>query len=200
MMRVNEIFYSLQGEGFNTGMPAVFIRFSGCNLQCPFCDTNHADGKEMTEGDIIEEVSKYNANLVVVTGGEPALQLTESLVEMLHLLGKTVAVETNGTIELPENVDWITLSPKDMFLGEKAKPVLKYADELKIVFDENICKDDVHIVSTYANINVQHRFLQPCDTGDPEKNKEIIQKTIEYCKEHPEWRLSLQTHKMLNIR
>lgn len=200
MMRVNEIFYSLQGEGFNTGMPAVFIRFSGCNLQCPFCDTNHADGKEMTEGDIIEEVSRYKANLVVVTGGEPALQLTESLVEMLHLLGKTVAVETNGTIELPENVDWITLSPKDMFLGEKAKPVLKYADELKIVFDENIFKDDVHIVSTYANINVKHRFLQPCDTGDPEKNKEIIQKTIEYCKEHPEWRLSLQTHKILNIR
>lgn len=199
MMRVNEIFYSLQGEGFNTGMPAVFIRFSGCNLQCPFCDTNHTDGKEMTEGDIIEEVSRYKANLVVVTGGEPALQLTESLVEMLHLLGKTVAVETNGTVELPENVDWITLSPKDMFFGEKAKPVLKYADELKLVFDGD-CKDARPCVSTYANINVKHRFLQPCDTGDPEKNNEIIQKTIEYCKEHPEWRLSLQTHKILNIR
>lgn len=194
MMRVNEIFYSLQGEGFNTGMPAVFIRFSGCNLQCPFCDTQHQDGKEMTEGDIIEEVSRYKANLVVVTGGEPALQLTESLVEMLHLLGKTVAVETNGTIELPENVDWITLSPKDMFLGEKAKPVLNYADELKLVFDgENGPK-------FYGNINVKHRFLQPCDTGDAEKNKEIIKKTIEFCKENPEWRLSLQTHKILNIR
>ena len=199
-MRVNEIFYSLQGEGLNTGTPAVFVRLSGCNLQCPFCDTDHADGKEMTEGDIIEEVSRYKAPLVVVTGGEPALQLTESMVEMLHLLGKTVAVETNGTIELPENVDWITLSPKDMFLGEKAKPILREADELKLVFTENMCKDDVHIVSTYAHINVKHRFLQPCDTGDPEKNKEIIQKTIEYCKEHPEWRLSLQTHKILNIR
>ncbi|MBP5643685.1 MAG: radical SAM protein [Bacteroidales bacterium] len=200
MMKVNEIFYSLQGEGFNTGTPAVFIRFSGCNLQCPFCDTNHADGKEMTEGDIIEEVSRYKANLVVVTGGEPALQLTESLVEMLHLLGKTVAVETNGTIELPENVDWITLSPKDAFLGEKAIPILKEADELKLIFDEDMCKDARPCVSTYANINVKHRFLQPCDTGDAEKNKEIIQKTIEYCKEHPEWRLSLQTHKILNIR
>ena len=199
-MKVNEIFYSLQGEGFNTGTPAVFIRFSGCNLQCPFCDTNHADGKEMTEGDIIEEVSRYKANLVVVTGGEPALQLTESLVEMLHLLGKTVAVETNGTIELPENVDWITLSPKDAFLGEKAIPILKEADELKLIFDEDMCKDARPCVSTYANINVKHRFLQPCDTGDAEKNKEIIQKTIEYCKEHPEWRLSLQTHKILNIR
>ena len=194
MMRVNEIFYSLQGEGFNTGTPAVFIRFSGCNLQCPFCDTDHADGKEMTEGDIIEEVSRYKANLVIVTGGEPALQLTESLVEMLHFLGKTVAVETNGTIELPKNVDWITLSPKDAFLGEKAMPVLREADELKIVYDgENEPK-------LYENIKINHRFLQPCDTGDTEKNKEIIKKTIEFCKEHPEWRLSLQTHKILNIR
>ncbi len=194
MMRVNEIFYSLQGEGFNTGTPAVFIRFSGCNLQCPFCDTQHQDGKEMTEGEIIEEVSRYKANLVVVTGGEPALQLTESLVEILHFLGKTVAVETNGTVELPKNVDWITLSPKDAFLGEKATPVLREADELKVVFDgENELK-------FYGNINVKHRFLQPCDTGDAEKNKEIIKKTIEFCKENPEWRLSLQTHKILNIR
>ena len=193
-MKVNEIFYSLQGEGFNTGTPAVFIRFSGCNLECPFCDTRHQEGKEMTEGDIIEEVSRHKASLVVVTGGEPALQLTESLVEMLHLLGKTVAVETNGTIELPKNVDWITLSPKDMFLGEKAAPVLKEADELKVVFDgENEPK-------FYENIKINHRFLQPCDTGDAEKNKEITKKTIEFCKEHPQWRLSLQTHKILNIR
>ena len=199
-MKVNEIFYSLQGEGFNTGTPAVFIRFSGCNLQCPFCDTQHQEGKEMTEGDIIEEVSRYKANLVVVTGGEPALQLTESLVEMLHFLGKTVAVETNGTVELPKNVDWITLSPKDMFLGEKAAPVLKNADELKLVFSDDMCRDARECVSRYANINVTHRFLQPCDTGDPEKNAEITKKTIEFCKEHPEWRLSLQTHKILNIR
>ncbi|MBO7074214.1 MAG: radical SAM protein [Bacteroidales bacterium] len=200
MMKVNEIFYSLQGEGFNTGTPAIFVRLSGCNLDCPFCDTDHISGKEMTEGEIIEEVSRYKAQLVVITGGEPALQLTESLVEMLHLLGKTVAVETNGTVELPKNVDWITLSPKDAFLGEKATPVLTDADELKMVFSEDMCKDARPCVSMYANINVKHRFLQPCDTGDASKNKEIIQKTIEYCKEHPEWRLSLQTHKILNIR
>lgn len=199
-MKVNEIFYSLQGEGCNTGTPAIFVRLSGCNLDCPFCDTDHISGKEMTEGEIIEEVSRYKASLVVITGGEPALQLTESLVEMLHLLGKTVAVETNGTVELPKNVDWITLSPKDAFLGEKATPVLKYADELKLVFDEDMCKDARPCVSTYANINVKHRFLQPCDTGYASKNAEIIQKTIDYCKEHPEWRLSLQTHKILNIR
>lgn len=199
-MKVNEIFYSLQGEGFNTGTPAIFVRLSGCNLNCPFCDTDHIYGKEMTEGEIIEEVSRYKASMVVITGGEPALQLTESLVEMLHLLGKTVAVETNGTVELPKNVDWITLSPKDVFLGEKAKPVLKYADELKLVFDGEKGRDGSQSVSSYANITVSYRFLQPCDTGDASKNKEIIQKTIEYCKEHPEWRLSLQTHKILNIR
>ena len=204
-MKVNEIFYSLQGEGFNTGTPAIFVRLSGCNLDCPFCDTDHISGKEMTEGEIIEEVSRYKASLVVITGGEPALQLTESLVEMLHLLGKTVAVETNGTVELPKNVDWITLSPKDAFLGDKAKPILKYADELKLIFDEDNFSEDQHrdvrkCVSKYENINITHRFLQPCDTGDPQKNAEIIQKTIEYCKEHPEWRLSLQTHKILNIR
>ena len=199
-MKVNEIFYSLQGEGFNTGTPAIFVRLSGCNLDCPFCDTDHSDGKEMTEGEIIEEVSRYKASLVVITGGEPALQLTESLVEMLHLLGKTVAVETNGTVELPKNVDWITLSPKDAFLGDKAKPILKYADELKLVFDEDMCRDGSQSVSKYDEIRINHRFLQPCDTGDPQKNAEIIQKTIEYCKEHPEWRLSLQTHKILNIR
>lgn len=199
-MKVNEIFYSLQGEGFNTGTPAIFVRLSGCNLDCPFCDTDHVSGKEMTEGEIIEEVSRYKAQLVVVTGGEPALQLTESLVEMLHLLGKTVAVETNGTVELPRNVDWITLSPKDAFLGDMAKPIIKYADELKLIFTEDMCKDARPCVSTYENIKINHRFLQPCDTGDASRNAEIIQKTIEYCKEHPEWRLSLQTHKILNIR
>ena len=200
MMRVNEIFYSLQGEGYNTGTPAVFVRLSGCNLQCPFCDTDFSAFTEMSEGEIVEEVARYDAPLVVITGGEPALQLTESLVEMLHWLGRTVAVETNGTLELPKKVDWITLSPKDAFLGEKATPILREADELKIVFDENMCKDDVHIVSKYANIKVKHRFLQPCDTGDAVRNAEITKKTIDYCKEHPQWRLSLQIHKFLNIR
>lgn len=199
-MRVNEIFYSLQGEGYNTGTPAVFVRLSGCNLQCPFCDTDFSAFTEMSEGEIVEEVARYDAPLVVITGGEPALQLTESLVEMLHWLGRTVAVETNGTLELPKNVDWITLSPKDAFLGEKATPILREADELKIVFDENMCRNDVHIVSKYANIKVKHLFLQPCDTGDAARNAEIIKKTIDYCKEHPQWRLSLQIHKFLNIR
>ena len=134
-MKVNEIFYSLQGEGYHTGTPAVFIRLSGCNLQCPFCDTQHENGTNMAEDEIVAEVAKHPATLVVITGGEPAMQLTASLVESLHLIGRKVAVETNGTLPLPQEVDWITLSPKDAYLGPQAAPVLTRADELKVVYD-----------------------------------------------------------------
>lgn len=193
-MKINEIFYSLQGEGYHSGMPAAFIRFSGCNLHCPFCDTQHENGVEMAEEEIVAEVKRYPAQLVVVTGGEPALQLTESLVDALHGIGKTVAVETNGTLALPNNVDWITISPKDTWLGDEAVPVLGKADELKVVFDGE------QAPLAYSNIAVAHRFLQPCDTGDAVRNAAIVQATVEYIKENPEWRLSLQIHKTLNIR
>ena len=193
-MLVNEIFYSLQGEGYHSGTPAVFVRFSGCNLRCPFCDTDHENGVEMTEEEVVGAVKHYPARLVVITGGEPALQLTESLVDALHVIDKTVAVETNGTLALPDNVDWITLSPKDTWLKEEAALVLERANELKVVFD------GVHEPQAYSNIAVSHRFLQPCDTGDAERNAEIVQATIEYIKKNPAWRLSMQIHKILNIR
>ncbi|MBQ6237961.1 MAG: radical SAM protein [Bacteroidales bacterium] len=193
-MKVNEIFYSLQGEGYHSGTPAVFVRFSGCNLQCPFCDTQHSSGTEMTEDDIAAAVGGYPARMVVVTGGEPALQLTSSLVDKLHLLGKYVAVETNGTRRLPENVDWITLSPKDMWLGENARPVLARADELKLLFEEGLPVED------YENILVAHRFLQPVDTDDQRQNDANKNAAIAYIKQHPQWRLSLQIHKLLGIR
>lgn len=193
-MKVNEIFYSLQGEGYHSGTPAVFVRFSGCNLQCPFCDTQHSSGTEMTEDDIAAAVGGYPARMVVVTGGEPALQLTSSLVDKLHLLGKYVAVETNGTRRLPENVDWITLSPKDMWLGENARPVLARADELKLLFEEGLPVGD------YEDIQVAHRFLQPVDTDDQRQNDANKNAAIAYIKQHPQWRLSLQIHKLLGIR
>ena len=107
-MRINEIFYSLQGEGRFTGSPAVFVRFSGCNRRCPFCDTDHLDGDEMSAQEIVDAVSKYPCDIVVITGGEPALQLTSELVDMLHGIGRRVHVETNGSLPLPVNVDWIT--------------------------------------------------------------------------------------------
>ena len=195
MIRVNEIFHSLQGEGYNSGTAAVFLRLAGCNLRCPFCDTDHQHGVEMSEELAAEATARWATPLVVVTGGEPALQMTGTLVEALHSRGKRVAVETNGTLPLPMGVDWVTLSPKDIFLGEAARPVLTSADELKVVFD------GVHIPHSYSNIDIRHaRYLQPCDTGDARRNRDIAAATVEYIKAHPEWRLSLQLHKVLNIR
>ena len=193
-MRVNEIFYSLQGEGFYVGVPSVFIRLSGCNLQCSFCDTTHQSFTDMSEREIADVVAQYPAQHVVITGGEPALQLTALLIELLHKLDKEVAVETNGTHILPENVDWITLSPKDAFIASPAaKVVLKRCNEMKVVFTGNE-------LPNYDNIACDHYFLQPCDVDDAEQNKKIIEATIAYCLQHPKWRLSLQTHKLLGIR
>ena len=193
-MIVNEIFYSLQGEGFFTGTPSLFIRFSGCNLQCNFCDTSHQNGTKMTEEEIAAEAARCPATHVVITGGEPSLQLTETLVEHLHALGKYVAVETNGTHPLPTNVDWVTLSPKFPFVqSEKAHVVLKRCNELKMVFTGASLPD-------FSAIQADHLFLQPCDTPDPERNKQILKGTIAYCLSHPQWRLSLQTHKLIGVR
>jgi len=192
-MKVNEIFYSLQGEGYHSGKPAVFIRLSGCNLRCPFCDTQHESGTEMSENAIVDMATAYPTRHVVVTGGEPALQLTATLVDALHAAGRYVAVETNGTRGLPSNVDWVTLSPKDQWLGPAATPVLDSADELKVVYDGD------HTPDSYSHIAVRHRFLQPCDTGDATRNARITAATVDYIKQHPEWRLSLQIHKLINI-
>lgn len=194
-MRVNEIFYSLQGEGYWTGTPAVFIRFSGCNLKCPFCDTNHQPYVEMTEDEIMDEVKKYPADLVVITGGEPALQLNNKMIELLHNAEKMVAVETNGTKELPKWVDWITVSPKEPYVGKAGKVILTSADEVKIVLDDKIQHED----PTYG-VRADWYFVQPCDTGDKERNKAIMQQCVEFIKKNPKWRLSLQTQKILNVR
>ena len=113
-MKINEIFYSLQGEGFWAGTPAVFVRFSGCNLRCSFCDTQHETGTTLSEAEIVAKVAQWPARHVVITGGEPSLFLTASLVEQLHSIGKFVAVETNGTHPLPEQVDWVTLRRKTL--------------------------------------------------------------------------------------
>lgn len=199
-MRVNEIFYSLQGEGYHAGRPAVFVRFSGCNLQCPFCDTQHEAGTEMGEQEIVAAAKLLTPHsslfppLLVITGGEPALQLTATLVALLHQAGFRVAVETNGTLPLPPNVDWVTLSPKSLWLGPDAAPVLQEADELKVLFDGQ------HAPSAYDHIEAAHRFLQPMDTGDADHNAAIIRQAVDYCLEHPQWRLSLQIHKILDIK
>ena len=197
-MRVNEIFYSLQGEGYYSGTPSVFVRLSGCNLRCPFCDTRHEAGVEMSEEEIVERVGEWQGcRHVVITGGEPSLQLTESLVDALHAAGRYVAVETNGTRPLPPNVDWVTLSPKNAFV-DGADVVLTRANEIKVVYDG--LHDPQKQLSTFHFPLSTFLFLQPCDTGDPSRNAQIIAATVDYIKQHPEWRLSLQIHKILNIQ
>lgn len=194
LFRVNELFYSLQGEGFFTGTPAIFVRFSGCNLHCPFCDTQHQQGRMMSQSEICEAVAAYPARHVVITGGEPSLQLTGDLVDALHEVGKFVAIETNGTHQLPPQLDWVTLSPKDSFVSGGADVVLTRCDELKLVFAED------GLSNTYDNLVATHRFVQPCDTGDASRNAHVLHNCIEWCLAHPQWRLSLQTHKLIGVR
>ena len=180
MRKINEIFYSLQGEGYHTGMPAVFVRFSGCNLKCSFSDTRHEEGTWMSDEDIVREVIKYPARVVILTGGEPGLWIDERLVDALHQEGKYVCIETNGTCLLPENIDWVTCSPKE---GVELK--LDRMDEVKVVY---VGQD----VSPYLDLPAGHYFLQPCSCSNTGE-------VIAYILQHPEWRLSLQTHKLLQI-
>lgn len=194
-MRVNEIFYSIQGEGAHSGCAAIFIRFSGCNLHCDFCDTEHQPYRDLTEEEIVRQIAKFPAKLVVITGGEPTLQLTASLVDKLHDAGKTVAIETNGTRPVPRNIDWITVSPKTAYLGDAAKPVIKVAQEVKIVLDDIHTYDD----PTFG-ITAAHYFVQPCDTGNEQRNREIIDRCIKFVKDNPLWKISLQTQKILRVR
>lgn len=192
--RINEIFYSLQGEGYFTGTPSVFIRFSGCNLKCPFCDTDHSGFTEMSLQEIVAEAGKYPARHIVLTGGEPSLAIDEKLVaELKSQDSRRVAIETNGTRPLPSNIDWVTLSPKFECSVESAKLAISRCDELKVVYQGQD-------LSIYDNIAATHRFLQPCDTGNERINTAITRKAVDECLRTPQWRLSLQTHKLLNIR
>lgn len=192
MKKINEIFYSVQGEGLHAGRPAHFIRFSGCNLHCPFCDTKHEEGVMMTDEEILEKIN-FGSNMVVLTGGEPTLFIDEQFIRKLNNLGKYVCIETNGTHELPKGKFFVTLSPKFEFVS-KAELKVKRASELKVVWngENNMYK--------YSDIVAKHRFIQPCDTQDKEKNAQIMQDVVEYVKEHPEWRVSVQTQKILNVR
>lgn len=190
-MRINEIFCSLQGEGHFTGTPAVFIRLAGCNLKCDFCDTEHEPFVDMTEAEVVAAAAQFAPRHAVITGGEPSLQLTASLVGGLHKAGFFVQMETNGTLPIAEEcgVDWITCSPKHREVR------LKRIDELKVVY-ESVGQD----MAQYEAMEAKTYSLQPCDWGDEERNKAILRAAIDYCLAHPTWHLSLQTHKIINIR
>ena len=181
MRKINEIFYSLQGEGYHTGVPAVFVRFSGCNLKCSFCDTQHESGKEMSDEEIIAELTQYPTHTVILTGGEPGLWIDGELIEKLHAAGKYICIETNGTRVLPDGIDWITCSPK-----EGAAVRLSRIDELKVVYTGQD-------LSEYAAMEAKYHFLQPCSCTNTDE-------VVDYILAHPQWRLSLQTHKLISIQ
>lgn len=186
MRRINDIFYSLQGEGHNAGRAAVFIRFSGCNLKCSFCDTDFAGFREMSDDQILDEIARYPSRFVVLTGGEPSLQVDEQFVDRLHRQGWEVAMESNGTCLPPPNIDWLTVSPK-------VSPVVRRCNELKCIYDESGRVDDFGIQADYY-------YLQPCDVQDAARNRSIVSGCIEYIKKNPRWQLSLQTHKLAGFK
>jgi 7-carboxy-7-deazaguanine synthase (Cx14CxxC type) len=210
---VKEIFYSLQGEGANSGRPAVFCRFAGCNLwsgreedraeaTCQFCDTDFVGtdglggGEFNSAGELLAAIRRHDhsapsdvshRHLVVFTGGEPLLQLDAPLIALLHDANYEVAIETNGTLPPPAGVDWICVSPK---AGAELK--LLCGHELKLVFPQEGLDPQ-----TLGHLDFQHFFLQPMDGPRLAEN---TQAAIEYCLRQPRWRLSLQTHKILGLR
>lgn len=192
--RVNELFYSLQGEGRWAGRAALFLRFSGCNIKCPFCDTDFVAYHELTASDIVKRLKRLSeqCRFVVVTGGEPTLQIDDALVDALHAEGYFISMETNGTRQHPAGIDWVTLSPKNKYVAD-ADVVLDRADEVKLVYDGEHAVEKVPVAATYW-------YLQPCDVGDDLRNREILEECIDYIQCHPEWQLSLQQHKIINVR
>ena len=180
--KINEIFYSLQGEGMHTGTPAVFVRFSGCNLHCPFCDTRHEEGIWMSNEEIVEAVKRHPCRFVILTGGEPSLQIDEDLLHRLHDAGRYICIETNGTHPLPAGIDWVTCSPK----GD-APVMLEKIDEVKVVYKGQ------DVETYHKQLKADHYSLQPCSGLNTAE-------TVVYVLAHPWWRLSLQTHKLIDIR
>ncbi len=199
MRKINEIFYSLQGEGHHTGYPSVFIRFSGCNLQCPFCDTHHNDGVLMNDTDIIHAVNLYKADWVILTGGEPSLWIDEAFIKLLHqATGKKIAIETNGTNPLPAGIDWVTVSPKVGIEEMIGNPEIKVesADEIKVV---DVGQD----LNPYFELpcigEKTLMYLQPCYVADKKLRESNMMRTVRRVLQDPRWTLSLQTHRYLGI-
>jgi 7-carboxy-7-deazaguanine synthase (Cx14CxxC type) len=207
---VKEIFYTLQGEGTHTGRPAVFCRFSGCNLWtgreqdresaiCNFCDTDFVGvgpdgGKFRSPEELADAIAAHWPSLnghgkrfVVCTGGEPLLQLDEPAIGAIHERGFEIAVETNGTVEPPSGIDWICVSPK-----AGSTTILRRGSELKLVYPQPAAQPEKFEADDFRQF-----YLQPMDGPDLERNTQLA---LEYCLAHPQWKLSLQSHKLVGIR
>jgi 7-carboxy-7-deazaguanine synthase (Cx14CxxC type) len=206
---VKEIFYTLQGEGANAGRPAIFCRFSGCNLWtgreedrlkaiCQFCDTDFigtdgiGGGKFSTANDLVDTVLKHwpvgsnEPPFIVCTGGEPLLQLDQKLVDALHAQNFIIAVESNGTVKPPSGIDWLCISPK---IGSDM--IVTTGQELKLVYPQVGGEPE-----QFEALDFEHFYLQPMDSPKLAENTKVA---VDYCKAHPKWHLSVQTHKAIDI-
>lgn len=190
-----EIFHSVQGEGFHCGVPHVFIRFGNCNLRCEWCDTDFLTYNEMKLDDIIDQIEVYDCDRIIFTGGEPCLQDLMTIGKRLKELGKHLSIETNGTMRVPEIIDWICVSPKDQIYPNVAIKQTS-GDELKVVY----CGQSLSMYDGIKN-NFTHRFIQPCylDNLTVEENGKLFAGVETLVKENPGWRLSLQTHKWMGV-
>lgn len=191
-LNVNEIFYSLQGEGGRTGQASIFIRLAKCNLTCSFCDTDFERGVKMTTDELLRKIEPYGCKWIIWTGGEPTLQLNDVVVALFKEKGYLQAIETNGTRRVPMGIDYITCSPKQQF--EKVRELIPEVDELRFPIQKGDPLPDITVLP-----KAKHLFLSPIFD-----NHNIIQENIDYCvslvKENPQWALSLQIHKLIGIR
>ncbi len=209
--RVKEAFYSLQGEGFHTGRPAVFCRFSNCNLwtgkeedrsdaTCNFCDTDFLgiNGQNGGKFNSAEELAKHLLKLwpnkrvkpfFVLTGGEPLLQVDQNIVDTFHNYNIEIALETNGTKRPPKNIDWICVSPKP-----NAPLILDYGNEIKLVYPQT----ETH-PEAVKDLDFDFFYLQAMFDLNPNVSDKNLKLTVDYCLKNPQWNLSLQTHKILDI-
>lgn len=191
-LNVNEIFYSLQGEGGRAGQASIFIRLAKCNLACSFCDTDFERGVKMSLEEVFKEIEKYNCKWIIWTGGEPALQLNDKIVAFFKERGYLQAIETNGTKRIPSGIDYITCSPKQNF--EIVKELIPEVDELRFPIQKGDPLPDISILP-----KTNRYLLSPIFDND-----KVIQENVDYCisliKDNPVWALSLQTHKLIGIR
>lgn len=197
-MIINEIFYSLQGEGVNVGRPAIFIRLSRCNLRCSFCDTDFDSGEEMSPEQIASAIEDYPGRLIIWTGGEPTLQLTSEVVAYFKTLGYEQAIETNGTRRPPLGLDYITCSPKPEALHRLHESFPEGVSEFRFP----IGRDGALPPPIDTLPPAKAYIVSPIFVGDDamQMDRDALSRCIAFCLEHPAWRLSLQIHKLIDIR
>ncbi len=197
-MIINEIFYSLQGEGINTGRAAIFIRLSRCNLRCSFCDTDFDSGEEMSDEEIAAAIAPYEGRFIIWTGGEPTLQLREETVAYFHSLGYEQAIETNGTRRPPHGIDYITCSPKPEAMGRLHESFPEGVSEFRFPIGA-----DGSLPPAIETLPRAGAYLvSPIFVGSDAMTMDdaALKRCIQFVLDHPQWRLSLQTHKLIDIK